>query len=392
MRIARVLTRLNHGGPARQVLASDPILQSRGHALRLFVGQPMPGEGDLFEAARERGLDVVRIPGLRRNISPLRDILVRRTLKRALKEFDPDLVHTHASKAGALGRMALRSMPKVARVHTFHGHVLEGYFPEVVSARLVRIEQRLALETDRIVAVSHSTAEDLLRLGVTTEAKLVVSPPGIDLEPFLAIDRAMARSQSNSMRELCGVGPERILIGVIGRLAEVKRPLLALELFESMARRHPNTELCFVGDGDQRRALERAVDAMDAELAKRVHIIGSRPDMPCIIAGLDVVLATSRSEGMPVALIEAAAGALPVVATDVGGVGELVVHERTGFLGQELAELQMGLETVLATERERHAMGSRARLRIRKRHSAGALADRLEAIYAAALEERRCAS
>ncbi|MHC4379176.1 MAG: glycosyltransferase, partial [Planctomycetota bacterium] len=130
MRIARILTRLNLGGPARQVLASDPLLAGRGHQLRLFCGQPESGEGDLADQARAAGLDVVAVPGLERRPSAWRDLRAQAFLRRALKAFDPDVVHTHAFKAGWLGRTAAkRATPRAARVHTFHGHVLEGYFP-----------------------------------------------------------------------------------------------------------------------------------------------------------------------------------------------------------------------------------------------------------------------
>src|SRR5262245_52841591 len=167
MRIARVLTRLNLGGPARQALASDPLLAAQGHALRLYAGRSQPGEGDLFPLFAARGLDVVRVEGLQRGLS-LRDPFVARALRREFGAFAPDVVHTHASKAGALGRSALRGkdFERTARVHTFHGHVLEGYFPAPVSARLVAAERRLAATTDRLVAVSHATADDLVRLGV----------------------------------------------------------------------------------------------------------------------------------------------------------------------------------------------------------------------------------
>lgn len=158
MRIARVLTRLNLGGPARQVLASDPLLVARGHQVRIFAGTPEPGEGDLFDAARERGLDAVRVPGLRRGVAPLRDLRARRALRRLLRAYEPEVLHTHASKAGTLGRTALGRDPRPARVHTFHGHVLEGYFPAPVARRLVALERRLAERTDRVIAVSHATA------------------------------------------------------------------------------------------------------------------------------------------------------------------------------------------------------------------------------------------
>ncbi len=393
MRIARVLTRLNLGGPARQVLASDPLLAERGHTVRIFAGVPEPGEGDLAGALAERGLDVVRIPHLRRGVSPARDLRARRRLRAELAAFGPDVVHTHASKAGTLGRLAARGLPgaeRVARVHTFHGHVLEGYFPALIGRGLARHEAHLARETDRIVAVSHATGEDLLRLGVATEQQLVVVPPGIDLEPLLALPALDAPGRrSGALRDLLGAGPDDVLAGVVGRLAEVKRPEVALAVLEQLAARHPGLHVVFVGDGEGRRALERGIGALPPDAARRAHLVGARADMPAVLADLDLLLLTSRSEGLPVALVEAGAAALPAVATDVGGVGEVVAHERTGLLAAGPDELAFHVDRLVLSGAERAAMGRRARVRVAARHSAAALADRLEALYAAVLLERR---
>jgi glycosyltransferase involved in cell wall biosynthesis len=388
MRIARVLTRLNLGGPARQALASDPLLVERGHRVRIFAGSSAEGEGDLFDAFVDRGLDVVRVPGLSRAISIAGDMRALYALRAELAAFAPEVVHTHASKAGVLGRRAARRLENVARVHTFHGHVLEGYFPPTLSKGILLLERRLARETDRVVAVSHATADDLLRLRVLAdERKLVVVPPGIELEPLLAL-----RERDGALRALTGAGPDDVLVGVVGRLAEVKRPGWALDVFELLARRHARLHVAFIGDGSERGMLERRVRALPEALQRRAHIVGARENMAPALADLDVVLLTSRSEGLPIALIEAGAAAKPVVATNVGGVGEIVAHERTGFLGATVEELAFGLAQILDAPTLGVAMGQRARLRVRDRHSAQALAGRLEALYRVVVEERACAS
>jgi len=391
MRIARLMTRLNLGGPARQALAADPLLVERGHAVRLFAGTSEPGEGDLFDELRRRELDVVRVPGLRRGLAPVRDAWARRHLRRELAAFAPDVVHTHASKAGTLGRSALaaRGFEGVARVHTFHGHVLEGYFPPLVSRRLIALERRLSTRTDRIVAVSHATAEDLVRLGVVDEERLVVIQPGVELGPLLALPRGPERAPGSELRRRLGVEDDEVLVGVVGRLAAVKRPRLALEVFRLLAERHPRWHLVFVGDGEERRGLERAIAALGPAAERRCHLIGAVERMEGVWAALDAVLATSRAEGLPVALIEAGAAALPAVATAVGGVEEVLVHERTGWLGTSVEELGFGLARLLEDADERLAMGARARLRVSQRHSAELLAGRLEELYRAVIAERR---
>lgn len=383
MRIARVLTRLNLGGPARQALASDPILAARGHELRVFVGKPLPGEGDLTEALRARGVDVRRVPGLGRTITGVMDLRALFALRRELADFAPDVVHTHASKAGTLGRIAASRVPGAKRVHTFHGHVLEGYFPGAISARIAALERKLADKTDRVLAVSHATGEDLLRLAVVSEERLMVCPPGIDLDPLLALE-----GRDGALRELIGAKPDDVVVGVVGRLAAVKRPELALDVFRTLAGRHGGAHLAFVGDGDQRRLIESAIAKLPGDLQARVHLLGAREDMVPVWADLDVLLLTSNAEGLPVALIEAAAAGMPAIATPVGGVPEIVAHERTGFLGADETELAYGLDQYLADATLRHATGRRARLRVEKRHSARALADRLETLYTALVEDR----
>ena len=299
MRIARVLTRLNLGGPARQVLASDPLLLERGHEVTVFAGSPEPGEGDLFDELADRGVPVRRVPGLVRGLSPAKDLFALGWLRRELAKLDPDVVHTHASKAGSLGRRAAAPLARrgTVLVHTFHGHVLEGYFPPLVSRRLVAAERRLARSTDRILTVAHATADDLVRLEVVEEDRIFVVPPGVDLSRHLALELPRDGREPGVLRRLLDVPADAVLVGVVGRLAEVKRPELALEAFRTIAGRHTAAHLAFVGDGDQRRMLESAIRALEPELRARVHLAGNIPDSAAIFADLDVLLASSRTEG-----------------------------------------------------------------------------------------------
>jgi len=389
MRIARVLTRLNLGGPARQALAADTVLRARGHEVRLYAGSPLAGEGDLFDTFMSRGLHVERVPGLGRGITGVGDVLALSALKTRLRAFDPDIVHTHASKAGALGRRAaISAVPRAARVHTFHGHVLEGYFPEPISKGLRVIEAHLARDTDRVLAVSHATADDLVRLGIVAdERRIVVVPPGIDLEPFLAIS-----GRNGALRSLVEARADTFLVGVVGRLADVKQPELAIDVVSVLAARHPRLELVFVGDGLLRGSLERRIGALEPGLRARVHLVGVLHDMPAVMADLDAVLLTSRSEGAPVALVEAAAAGKPAIAMNVGGCAEIVVHERTGWIGSSVDELAFGLSQFLENPALLQGLDVRARLRVEKRNSAASLAQRLEDVYTRVVEERTCAS
>lgn len=392
MRIARILTRLNLGGPARQVLASDPLLAARGHHLRLFCGRPEPGEGDLAEQARSAGLEVVAVPGLERRPSPWRDLRAQAFLRRALKAFDPDVVHTHAFKAGWLGRTAARrATPRAGRVHTFHGHVLEGYFPGWLSRALIGLEQRLARHTDRVLAVSRATADDLERMGVVDSERLELSPPGIRLDAWLEQPQWPERSAAGAeLRARWGVPERACLTLVLGRLAPVKRPQAALDVFARAAQERPDLWLALVGDGPPREALEQRLATWPEALRRRVLLPGALDDAPAVHAASDLLLLTSRNEGWPVAVIEAAAGGRAVVAPRVGGLAEALEEPRRGLLAppgddEQLAE-HLGR---LADDPElARALGQSARAEVRAVHSAEALADRLERIYRDVLQER----
>ncbi|MEO1699216.1 MAG: glycosyltransferase family 4 protein [Planctomycetota bacterium] len=391
MRVARVLTRLNLGGPARQVLASDPELLARGHDVRVLCGTPEPGEGDLADALAHAGVEVRRIPGLVRGIGP-RALLAgrgaRRALEAELRDFAPDIVHTHASKAGALGRAAARpAVPGAARVHTFHGHVLEGYFAAPLSLALQELERRAARRTDRVVAVSEATRADLARLGVAPRDAIEVSPPGLDLGALLALDAD--RRGGCPFRRAHAIPPDEPLVGVLGRLAPVKRPRLALRIFARVAASEfPRAHVVFAGDGAERGGLEADVAALPPSLAGRVHLVGALSDVVPFHRAIDVLLGTSSSEGMPVAMIEAAAAARPVVSTAVGGVPELVRPGVTGLLAAEEEGLVAALAALLGDPDQRASLGARARRIARERHSAAALCDRLLGIYERALASR----
>lgn len=382
MRIARVLTRLNLGGPARQVLASDPLLVERGHRLRVLAGSPSPGEGSLEDDLRESGVEVVRVPGLRRGLSAMLtggDLRAAATLRRELAAFRPDVVHTHAAKAGALGRRAAaRAAPDARRVHTFHGHVLEGYFPGPVSAAMRRVEARLARDTHGILAVSEATRDDLVRLGVTAAERVEVVPPGVRLGGLL--DLPLRRGAS--LRDRLSLHPDDVAVGVVGRLAPVKRTVLALDVFEDVALEFPGAHLVVVGDGGERARVEARRAQLPEGVRQRVHLLGAVQDVGPVHEALDVLLSTSFAEGMPVAMIEAGAAARPVVSTAVGGVPELVRSGITGLLGVDRAGLAAALAGLVGDADRRLEMGRAARERVRAEHSADALADRLEDVYA----------
>ena len=212
--------------------------------------------------------------------------------------------------------------------------------------------------------------------------------PGVELDSLLELPRPRSGSRG-ALRELVGAAEGDFLVGFVGRLAEVKQPWRALAVFELLQERYPRLHLVFVGDGEQRRGLERRIRDLGEQGERRCHLLGARADVPEVLCELDGVLLTSRTEGMPVSLIEAGAAGLPVVARDVGGVSEVCVHERTAWLGETDEELGFGLARLLDDPSEALAMGQRARLRVARQHSAERLAGRLEELYELVVGERR---
>ena len=314
--VLRVITRLNIGGPAIQAFLLTRSLD-RVYPTILAAGTSPAEEGELSDPA----VEVVRVP-LVRPIRPATDAAAYRAISRLIQTSGVSLVHTHMAKAGIVGRVAARrSGAAVRTVHTFHGHVLEGYFARPVQKAFIATERWLARRTDALVAVSEEVRDSLLALGIGTPARFHVIPLGFELAPFLSV-----AGQTGALRTSLGLAPDVPLVGVAGRLAPIKDHET---LLRAMAR-IPEAHLVILGDGEKRADVESTVRRLG--LAQRVHLVGWRADMAACLADIDVVVLTSRNEGTPVSLIEASASARPVVATDVGGVRSVVVDGTTGLL------------------------------------------------------------
>lgn len=376
IRVARVITRLNVGGPAQQAILLTAGLDRTRFRTTLITGVVGRDEGDLAPAARTRGVEPVVIPELGRAIHPLHDLLALGKLVRLFRRLQPDVVHTHTAKAGTLGRLAARLTAVPATIHTFHGHVLEGYFSPAMSQVFLRIERVLARRTDRIIVLSPRLREAMLAMGIGRPEQVEVIPLGLDLDRFL---RA-AQGQDDLRAALC-IPPDVSLLGIVGRLAPIKdHPTL----FQALAHLDAGDQVphvVVIGDGERREELRRLAQSLD--LAPRIHFLGWRNDLEAILSELDVVICCSRNEGTPVALIEAMAAGVPALSTDVGGVSDLIVHGETGWLvppGDPLA-LARAIEVLLADPALRHRLAAAARPVALGRHDGKALIHRMEALY-----------
>jgi glycosyltransferase involved in cell wall biosynthesis len=381
LRIARVIARLNVGGPAQHVILLAAGLDPSRFRSTLITGVPDPDEGDLSPLARSQGITPVVIPSLGRAIRPGRDLAALGRLVALFRTLCPDLVHTHTAKAGALGRVAARLAGVPVVVHTFHGHILEGYFSPALTRLFLGIERALARRTDRIVTVSPRVRASLLARGIGRPEQVEVVPLGLPLQRFAAAAPGRA-----CLRQRLAIPRDAPLLGIIGRLVPIKNhPALFAALTREETR---GAHLLVVGDGERRTALEAL--ARDLGLAGRVHFLGWRGDLEAILPELDVVICCSRNEGTPVALIEAMAAGVPVLSTDVGGVGDLLTHGQTGWLvpSEDPAALARGIRDLLADPAGRQRLVAAARPAALQAHSAEGLIQRIEAMYTALAAER----
>ena len=295
-RVARVIARLNIGGPAIQAASLSRHLRDFGYDTLLVYGQLSPGEGDMrYLLTPQVATD--EVPTLGRAVAPWRDVRAWWHVYRTLCRFRPEIVHTHTAKAGAVGRLAAITYNLTAGrrqparlVHTYHGHVFEGYFNRASTAVFLGIERWLARRTDVLVAISSRVEHDLSETyGIARREQIRTVPLGFDLAPFTAIDDAARERARATLR----VDPGRVVVTTVGRLTEIKRHDLFLEMAALVAERRSDADFLIVGDGELRGPLETLARARG--LAGRVRFLGWRNDLATIYGATDVFVLTSRN-------------------------------------------------------------------------------------------------
>ena len=371
IKILRVIARLNIGGPAIHTILLSSHLEKLGYQTLLVAGQVGPEEGDMNYLAKAEGVEPVIIPRLGRRLLPLSDLVVFLRILRLLFSWRPHIVHTHTAKAGAVGRMAaaiyngvqgfkFKVQSLVYRfsrgrfnntrvsiindrckvVHTFHGHVLEGYFSNFKSSLFRLIERILAKFTDVIVVVSEAQRKELFgKYGIGKPEQYRVIPLGLNLGSF-----AQATKKRGDLRsELYGES----LVAIVGRLTAIKNHSLFLESVRKLMEENSDTRARFlvVGDGELREDLTEMAKRLGLE--DRVVFTGWIKDLGPLYVDLDVLAVTSNNEGTPVAVIEAMAAGVPVISTDVGGVRELISERGTQNVELEEGEFEVCARGVL---------------------------------------------
>ena len=369
VKVMQIIARMNVGGPA--VLVADLMrnLDATQFSTVLVTGYCDENESDyLDEVARD--VAAVRIPGLGRSVSPLKDLNAFFLVMKEIRSFKPDVIHTHTAKAGVLGRLAgLIARPQAQRIHTFHGHLLQGYFSKSKTTLIIVLEKLLGVITYKFVAIGNVVKNDLVRAGIGSEAKFEVIYPGLqDLDTY---PQAEARAA-------LGLDMSKKYVVFVGRLTTIKRPDRLIELAKYLKSNHPSAWLLIAGAGE-------LLDSLSAQALKDqlpMTFLGWRKDIGLILSASDIAVLCSDNEGIPLTLIQASQAGLPIVSTDVGSVSDIVINGTTGLLTTVSAEgLIQGVTTLLEDPALCHAFGEAGQHRAQEFFSSGSMVQHHQRLY-----------
>lgn len=381
----RIINRFNLGGPTYNVSYLTKYMEPEYETL--LIG----GEKDESEAASDfivesLGLKPRIIHGMKRSINPLNDYRAYKEIRRIIREFKPDVVHTHASKAGALGRLAAIKEKVPVIVHTFHGHVFHSYFSGITTSVFKRIERYLAKRSSAIVAISEIQKKELCDdHRICPREKMEVIPLGFDLDRF----QQNRDAKRNAFRKQWQMDEDELVVSIIGRLVPVKNHKMFLDaaanILNSTSKR---VRFVIVGDGELRDELEtycreKSLDYGTVPGSNRIIFTSWIREVDTVLAASDIVALTSWNEGTPVSLIEAHASSCPVVTTIAGGVEDIVAHEKTGFLCKPGdTETFTGYLLKLINSAElRQSMASQAQARVMQKYSYQRLCGDMRGLY-----------
>jgi len=386
-KILHIITRLDRGGSAENTLLTCLGLAEK-YELILVHGLSLESHMTEWEEqsvdsrikeAMKRGVNVIPVHSLVRRISPLQDLRAIFSLWRLMIREKPDMVHTHTSKAGILGRWAawLAQVPII--VHTAHGHIFYGHFGPLASRFFVLLERFMALITDRMIALTQGERNDYIKSSVSRPDRILTIHSGVEIGDYMS-----ARVNIEEKKRALGINPKGLVVGTVGWLLPIKGPMHLLNAMESVWQDYPEATLVFVGKGDLKAELRAKALQMGA--SGRVKFLGWRDDIPEIMQILDVFVLPSLNEGMGRVLVEAMASGKPVVASRVGGIPDLVKHGENGFLVEAGDEngLSVAIKRLLADKSMRDHMGDKGRIMARD-FDVKAMIGKIDALYASLL-------
>jgi glycosyltransferase involved in cell wall biosynthesis len=394
-RVIRIFNRLILGGPAFNVTYLTKFLEP-DFETKLLIGTKEAHEQDADFLMEQYGITPVEVPDMKRAINWSNDSAAYQQIKQIIQEYKPHIVHTHAAKPGAIGRLAASACKVPVIVHTFHGHVFHSYFGKIKSNLFVQAERYLARKTDRIIAISEQQKEELTtQFGLCAPNKMVVVPLGLDLEKFYTDQE----SKRTKFRRQFDIKDDEIAIGIIGRIVPIKNHTLFIDAVKIVLERtQQKIRIIIVGDGDQRDTLFNQLRAYhipyhyfpEKKDSQTVTFTSWLTEMDEVFAGIDIVALSSLNEGTPVSLIEAQAANKPIVTTDVGGVRDVVLENETAFItpSGDVASFADALLKLTENATRRQTMGQQGCSLVKDKFDKSRLVNDVRKLYYQLLQEK----
>ncbi len=390
-KVLHVITRLDRGGSAQNTLLTCLGLSDR-YEMVLVHGLSLESQMTDWEwqsvhrgieEAKDRGVKVVPISSLVRKIAPVQDLQAFFSLWRLMLQERPDIVHTHTSKTGILGRWAAKMAGVPIIVHTPHGHVFYGHFGPLVSRFFLAIERLMASITDRMVALSEGERNDYIRFSVSSPDKIVTIHSGVEIDRYMKTEVNVEEK-----RRSLGLNPNGLVVGTVGWLLPIKGPIHLLNAMAHIWRNHPEIRLVFVGKGELEGKLRAEASRMG--VSERVTFLGWRDDIPEIMQILDIFVLPSLNEGMGRVLVEAMAAGRPVVASKVGGIPDLVEHKKNGFLvgPGDVNGTSLAIKRLLIDREMRDEMGRMGRA-MAQNFTVKGMVEKIDALYSSLYQKKQ---
>jgi glycosyltransferase involved in cell wall biosynthesis len=396
-RILRIHNRLIIGGPTLNVLYLTKYLAPEFETL-LIVGEKENHEKDAFFLAQQMGITTLSIPDMGRSLHPYRDYKAYKNVQKIIKNFKPDIVHTHAAKPGAIGRLAATSVSDTIIVHTYHGHVFHSYFGQLKTKFIINTERFLAKRSDVLIAISDQQKKELVEeFKIAGNDKFRIIPLGFELEKF----HENQEQKRKKFREEFKLGNDEIAIGIIGRLVPIKNHSLFLEGIDYVMKTTQKKIRAFIiGDGETKKELQEKAKKMgirfasigdNADEAASLIFTSWRSDIDTVNAGLDIIVLTSLNEGTPVSLIEAQAANKPIVSTRVGGIADIVIENETALLSDvgDTAGFQKNLLKLVEDEPLRNCLGKKGADHVQQKFRVERLVKDMKNLYQELLAKKK---
>ena len=369
IKVLRLIARMNVGGPAIQISGLMRRLPFESFEQKLVTGFCDENEADYLDI-NELKISHTKIDGFGRSVNLFSDLKVLFAIRREIKAFNPDIIHTHTAKAGFLGRIAaLTILKRQIRVHTFHGHLLHGYFGKVKTRLVILAERMLAQLTDRLIAVGNQVRDELLAVKIGTYDKFVVIGPGLELAEI---------PSRKAARERFDIPEDEFVVTWIGRMVPVKAPNRILEIAQECQRRSLKIRFVLAGEGPLSGELKK----LSEHSKLPITYLGWQSEIERVLSISDVVILTSENEGTPVVLIQAQMAGIPVITTDVGSASEVMIHKRTGFcLKYSAAEFADTIENLAENSLMRSSFGAAGKINALEKFSLDRLVSNHEKLY-----------